>query len=885
MTEATDRLNVALADRYRLERELGAGGMATVYLAHDLKHDRRVAIKVLRPELAAVVGAERFLAEIRVTANLQHPYILPLHDSGEAGGFVFYVMPYVEGESLRDRLTREKQLPVEDALRIATEIAGALDYAHRRGVIHRDIKPENVLLHEGQALVADFGIALAMSAAGGSRMTETGMSLGTPHYMSPEQAMGERDITAKTDIYALGCVLYEMLLGEPPFTGPTAQAIVAKAMTEDPRPITTQRRTVPPHVEGAVFTALQKLPADRFPTAADFASAIARPGSQYVAATNWATALHPTPARRRSRVAMALAGGAVIVAAVAAPLLWRRTRAAAEGPSRHFQIVLPDSAPLDFFAPSYFGEGRPALALSPDGSVLVYVARVGRTTHLYQHRLDRDEFTPVAGTEGAADPFFSPDGKWVGFVASAELRKVQLAGGTPVTIAPVQAPFGMTWLTDGRIVAVMAVGPMWVSATGGEWHTLWSRTVARAVYPQALPGERWGLSGGWGLYLYRFADGRSLRLAPGRTLPAESAATDALGGGGPIYAASGHVLYVVDSTLMALPFDAGGPDVLGSPVPVLSGVRREAWGGPGQMALASDGTFIYAPGGNAGSAVAVWADASGRVRDTLPLPRAAYYDVAVSPDGRRLALETSTNTGKVEGTVADVATGLARARPGDTREGSEAFFWPDGRRVVVHEGTRSIAYSVVGPPAADTLMPTGWRVLAVSPDGRTFAATGPADSNGLWLAYDRRGARQSLPVRVGPSASRPAFSRDGRWVVYRSADGLYVSPVPPTGETFKVAPHDATEPLWSPRGDAIYYRTGPRWMTVPITTAAGFHAAESRLLFSGRFLQISGKSYGVGPDGRFLLLVGPPQETTTHLNVITNFFGELRRLAPTDRGK
>ena len=219
MPELLGRLQSALADRYRLDREVGAGGMATVYLAEDVRHDRRVALKVLRPELAAVIGAERFLAEIKLTANLQHPHILPLFDSGEADGYLFYVMPFVEGETLRDRLNREKQLPVADAVRITTEVASALDYAHRHGVIHRDIKPENILLHDGQALVADFGIALAASKAGGARMTETGMSLGTPHYMSPEQAMGEREITARSDVYALGAVLYEMLTGEPPFTG------------------------------------------------------------------------------------------------------------------------------------------------------------------------------------------------------------------------------------------------------------------------------------------------------------------------------------------------------------------------------------------------------------------------------------------------------------------------------------------------------------------------------------------------------------------------------------------------------------------------------------------------------------------------------------------
>ncbi|MDH4348743.1 MAG: serine/threonine protein kinase, partial [Gemmatimonadota bacterium] len=270
-------LAASLADRYRIERAVGQGGMANVYLAQDLKHHRRVALKVLRPELAAVIGAERFLAEIRTTANLQHPHILPLHDSGTADGTVFYVMPYVEGESLRDRLAREKQLPVEDAVRVAREVAGALDYAHRHGVIHRDIKPENILLHDGTALVADFGIALAATQAGGTRMTETGMSLGTPHYMSPEQAMGEREITARSDIYALGCVVYEMLAGEPPFTGPTAQAIVAKMMTDEPRPLSLQRHTVPTHLAAAVRRALEKLPADRFQSAAEFAEALADP--------------------------------------------------------------------------------------------------------------------------------------------------------------------------------------------------------------------------------------------------------------------------------------------------------------------------------------------------------------------------------------------------------------------------------------------------------------------------------------------------------------------------------------------------------------------------------------------------------------------------------
>src|SRR5512134_3119616 len=311
MTDATARLTAALSDRYRIERELGAGGMATVYLAHDVRHDRRVALKVLRPELSAILGSQRFLAEIKTTANLQHPHILSLFDSGEAEGLVFYVMPYVEGETLRDRLKREHQLPVDDAVRIAREVADALDYAHQHGVVHRDIKPENILLHGGHALVADFGIALAASRSeGGTRMTETGMSLGTPHYMSPEQAMGEREITPKADIYALGCVLYEMLTAEPPFVGPTAQAIIARVMTEEPRSLTLQRRTIPPHVEAAVRTALEKLPADRFASAAAFASALG--DRDYTATGRTAGAAAPAAARRPGRATM-IAGAVAVV--------------------------------------------------------------------------------------------------------------------------------------------------------------------------------------------------------------------------------------------------------------------------------------------------------------------------------------------------------------------------------------------------------------------------------------------------------------------------------------------------------------------------------------------------------------------------------------------
>ncbi len=447
------RLARALSDRYTLDRELGAGGMATVYLAHDIKHDRKVAVKVLRPELAAVIGAERFLAEIKVTANLQHPHILPLFDSGQvvvdarsengerrtAGAdtvlgspisiLLFYVMPYVEGISLRDMMSREKQLPIQEAVRIAGEVASALDYAHRHGVIHRDIKPENILLHDGSALVADFGIALAASKAG-SRMTETGMSLGTPQYMSPEQAMGERDLDARSDIYALGCVLYEMLTGEAPFTGPTAQAIVAKVMTALPTRPVQLRSTVPPAIDDAIMTALQKLPADRFRTAAEFAAAIASGAAATHRSTNVTSARPP----RRSILPWV---AAVVACAAAAFFLGGRLL------GRH------GGAPIE----------------------------LGKATHI----------TWDAGLE--VMPALSPDGKSMAYAAGpiGNLHvMVRAVGGgrelrlTGDTINPEYAP---AWSPDGNAIAyseLTEAGGIWIVRRDAKGH--WGEPVRRLNY-------------------------------------------------------------------------------------------------------------------------------------------------------------------------------------------------------------------------------------------------------------------------------------------------------------------------------------------------------------------------------------------------------------------
>jgi serine/threonine-protein kinase len=343
MTELMTRLYAAVADRYRIEREIGSGGMATVYLARDLKHDRDVAVKVLRPELAAVIGTNRFLNEIKISARLDHPHVLTLIDSGAADGFLYYVMPFVRGESLRDKLEREKQLAVDEALDLMRQIASALDYAHGQGIVHRDIKPENILIREGEAALADFGIAMAIQEAGGRRLTESGVSLGTPQYMSPEQATGDRELDPRSDIYSVAAVLYEMLAGEPPHTGASVQAVIAKLLTERPTRLRVLRDSVPEAVDEAVAKALAKVPADRYATAGDFARALTTPG------------LPPAVPRRpvrltRPRIPFAIVGA--MVAASAAGWLLTRAPAARPLPDR-VQLTLTGNAIAPSLSPGH----------------------------------------------------------------------------------------------------------------------------------------------------------------------------------------------------------------------------------------------------------------------------------------------------------------------------------------------------------------------------------------------------------------------------------------------------------------------------------------------------------------------------------------------------
>jgi Tol biopolymer transport system component len=890
------RLAAALTDRYRIERELGAGGMATVYLAQDCRHDRQVAVKVLRPELAAVIGAERFLSEIKVTANLQHPHILPLFDSGEADGFLFYVMPLMEGETVRDRISREKQLPIADAVRITTEVAGALDYAHRKGIVHRDIKPENILLHDGSALVADFGIALAASKAGETRMTQTGMSLGTPHYMSPEQAMGEREITARSDVYALGCVLYEMLTGEPPFTGSTAQAIVARVVTESPRPMLPQRHTIPPYVEAAVLTALEKLPADRFATAAEFAEALSsstftRPMTAFVPAAS--------PAFHRWR-RVALATGTLAAVAVAAAL-WGWLRSEPPRPVSRYGLAFADGqAPL----------GR--IAITPDGSRLVYngPGDSGQGRQLWVKQRDRYEATPLPGTTNPGPPYVSPDGEWIAFVQKFQLKKMPITGGAITTLADSMAPWpGVAWLEDGTIVYVQrgTWNLMRVPETGGP-STLLRAPEAQGrvlLFPAALPHGRGVLFTSCSdnclasdLWVLDLESGDARVLLPGERQGA--------------YLRSGHVAYVArDGQVFAAPFDLKALEFRSTPVPVLGGVAMAAGGFAQNVTVSSSGTLVMevgnaSAGGSGERHTLVWVDRKGTQRPvdsawTFRLTQnAGNVGWSLSPDGKRLAIGLNTDAGD-DVWIKELPAGPLSRMTFDSTDDSRPRWTPDGRSVM-YSVRRAESRRQRADGTGDTEVILRFTdagsidEVLTSPDGRwlVYRRGGAVGGSGGRNIFGIRPGVDSAPVplvaKPGVDESAPALSPDGKWLAYVSnetgRDEIYVRPFPATDSgKWQVSTNGGLAPVWAHSGRELFFVDAERNMVVaPVQGGASLQLGARRILFNlGDDLYLTGSEhytpFDLMPDDqRFLMarVVRRAADRERTFVLVENWFEELR---------
>jgi eukaryotic-like serine/threonine-protein kinase len=894
-----ERLKESLADRYTIEGELGAGGMATVYLAHDVRHDRKVALKVLRPELAAILGGDRFLAEIKTTANLQHPHILSLFDSGEADGLIYYVMPFVEGESVRDRLVREHQLPVEDAIRITREVADALEYAHGHGIVHRDIKPENILLHGGHAMVADFGIALAASRSeGGTRMTETGMSLGTPHYMAPEQAMGERDITPKADIYALGCVLYEMLTGEPPFTGPTAQAIIARVLTEQPRSLALQRHTIPPPLEAVVILALEKLPADRFATAAAFSEALANPASFALssAATGMrAASAGPAPRDWRSRIALPALGGVVAMAALAA---WIWLRPPPSGPVSRYRVGLPASA-----APLF--DFRGAVAVSPDGSALAYLgpSEAGQpyVGQLWMKRRDSDRAAPIPGAVPAVTATFSPDGRWIAFGAGTALKKVLIGGGAAITIADSVAG-GITpaWLDDGTIVFEGGrSGVRRISAEGGSSTQVWPADSGAVRMLSPLPGAR-------GVLLTRCSNAActtgDLLVLNLRTGASRLAVAGAQAGW---YLPTGHLLYVRgDGAALVVPFDLGTLEPHGTPVAVLDSVLLDQGTRP-SLDVSRSGTLVMLRGAADRDVryQLVWVDRNGREQplamDPVRLTALGNAGWAISPDGRRLAISLTGESGDAI-FVKQLPSGpLSRVTFDSAAAAFRPRWTPGGRALTYVAGSINGALEVrrasadgTGSSALVASAPAGLFEAAVSPDGRWLVArtAGGVGRQGRDIVGYHMGDTTMVPLIANPSVDESAFmlSPDGRWIAYESDETgrreVYVRPFPNTDDGKWPASSDGgMAPLWARNGRELYFVDAQRrMMAMTFTAGTPPQLGEPRVLFTlAPEDYLDGNTYytpfDVGPDGRFLIARRVRSTAEAPLIVVENWFTELKQ--------
>ncbi len=840
MSVSLDRLTAALADRYAIERELGAGGMATVYLAEDLKHKRRVALKVLKPDLAAVLGAERFVQEITTTANLQHPHVLPLFDSGEAGGFLYYVMPFIEGETLRDKLDREKQLRIDEAVRITTDVADALDYAHRNNVIHRDVKPENILLHDGRPMVADFGIALAVSAAAGGRMTETGMSLGTPHYMSPEQATAEKDITNRSDVYSLGCVLYEMLTGSPPHVGSTAQQIIMKIVTEDAQPVTELRRSVPPHLAAAVAQSLEKLPPDRFESARAFAEALANPAFT-IPSTHIAEGPGVTGSGPWKRAAIGATGLAAVAIGIA---FWGWLRAIPELPRRPVQFSI-ESDSAHRISPG-------SAALSPDGSVLVYNARTSSGSMLHRRRIDELDAHPIAGTEGGSAPFFSPDGGQLGFTVEGALRKVPLDGGTPRSITEYQGfLLGATWGADDEIVfSTVYPGHVYtVSARGGTPEFLdvlnpMADTLS-VNSPVFIPGTRTLL----------FSAGTrvgvtSLESADVRWLMAGSAAW---------YVRSGHVVYLeANGSLVAQPFDLESLDTVGPARRVAEGVG--AYMGLPTLAVSSSGTLAYSPASNEDRNL-VLVDRDGNER--LLLEGWGFWVPRFSPDGTRIAFGAMDGGGE-DIWIHDLAVETTSRLTFDGQMNNDPVWNPDGTSFAFSRDAGKDLYvlSFEGDHPDTVLAKDGTQwTTDWSPDGRYVVFTNLTDNQDIWVA-PIRGNGQPRPFLATPFAEGAGrISPNGRWLAYHSDESgqleVYVQTFPQPGDKRLISSGGGRDPIWGPDGRELFvWSNQGQLIAHELATSDNVTVVRRDVLFQfPDYLLAEHPNYDIHPDGRRFVIV------------------------------
>jgi serine/threonine protein kinase len=890
---------------YEITAPLGAGGMGEVYRARDTKLKREVALKVL-PELFAddPQRMARFEREAQVLASLNHPHIAHIHGLEEADGIRGLVMELVEGPTLHERIA-QGAIPLEEALPIAKQIAEALEYAHDRGIIHRDLKPANIkMTPDGQVKLLDFGLAKALEGEVGeanistsptmsAAATRAGVLLGTAAYMSPEQAKGKA-VDRRADIWAFGCVLYELLTGQPAFDGETITDTLAAVVRGEPDWERLPQQT-PKRIRQLLDRCLTKDAKQRLQAIGEARIAIETAiggAPEEAPALVGATQTKPLWDRTLPWAAAAIAAALAIGLSV---LYWRASQ---PEPHQVMQASLLLSEPLaGVFSPN---PGSP-IALSPDGSRLVFVGSpAGKSSQLYLRELDQQTATPIPGTEHAAQPFFSPDGQWLGFFADGKMRKVSLRGGPATALCDAPIPHGGSWASDDTIIYApnLGSGLMRISSAGGTPQTL-TTTDSKAQelshrWAQVLPGNKFVLFTIQAMTQTTYDDARiavlSLETGSWRTLIE--------GGSYARYVPSGHIVYAHAGALMAVPFDLARMQIIGLPAAVQEGViTTAATSGGAEYDVAESGLLAYVPGSaRPPDRTLVWVDRQGLSKE-LPAPLNVYYTPRISPDGKHLAVMMLS--GGPENIWIYEFGRNTLMRFSFEGSGATPLWTPDGGRILYRTRMPSFSFrwkQADGSGTDEMLLGKDFddpsaTPFSVSPDGKTllFGRHSPVGAAGVYaLSLDGSGKIQPF-LQATFNQSNAQFSPDGRWVVYMSnesgRDEVYVQPYPGPGGKWMISTGGGSYALWARNGHEIFFRSEDKMMSVPVETQPSFKAGTPRLLFqSGGFI---GSYFGVGnydvaPDGQHFLMLkekeAPP--TSKELNIVMNWTDELKRRVP-----
>ena len=857
---------------YIVEAPLGAGGMGEVYRARDTRLNRTVAIKVLSARLTADAGfRKRFEREARVIAGLEHPHICPVYDVGEDNGVSFLVMQHLQGETLAAHLNRGP-LRIDRALQYGLEIAQALDVAHRAGVVHRDLKPANVMVTKSGVKLLDFGLARVDrddgSAEAAARFTTVasdatgpGTLLGTLPYMAPEQLEG-RTADGRTDIFALGVVLYEMTTGKRPFDGASHASLAASIMSVEPPPMAASRAGVPPSFDRVVRKCLAKDPDARWQDAGDLAAELQWVGEQA------GTAPASEAISRRGTAAWVAA--LVFSAGAAATAVWllKPGTPAVATVSAHLTIDLPPGAVFEQFS-------RPVLALSPDGRTLVYTVLLNGKRSLIRRTLDRLDGDVLTETDVAPQPFFSPDGQWVGFQTDGSLKKIGLGGGTPVTITKVSALTGGSWSADDHLVFAGGIRTpvSRVPASGGEPREVTTLDTARGEsghrFPEVLPGGKTviftagpPLDGPW-----HEADIVAQSLETGERLTLIRGAAQAH------YVAPGFLVYARAGTLYAVAFDATTLRVIGTPVAVLEGVRENPAHGAAQFVVSGNGTLAYVSGGLETSQV-VMVDRQGGTMPLLPGERRFFDNPRFSPDGRRIIVNVGGGNDAVF--VHDLEQGGLSRVTADTNHIS-GIWTPDGTRVTTQKTVTSEIVSTAvdrrtpeevlyGAPG-DALAPSSW-----SRDGRMLAFTRRGD---IWtLTLPERRAEPIVESRF--VETQPAISPDGRWLAYVSnasgAEEVYVQEFRKDGQRWRVSRAGGDGPVWALNSERLYFREGFTLLSVAAQPpfSGAIKMFDTPWALPARTVRRRSGWRAIRDDS-------PPDRSAARIHVILNWADELRR--------